>query len=202
MKTKELGIQTCKALVKDIGGEPGERGWIIGVASTSTVDRDGDVIEAAGWLLDEYRKNPQFLFAHDASDLPIGKTLWVKPEDKQLIFKAEFAAHQKAQDVRRLYLDGMLNSFSVRFLPVEYTIMENGGYRFEKQKLVEISAVPIPANAEAVVVEVKSGTINTDRDTLRRLEVMRRVKGGLLGRLVAASEKGALKFSEVKHEVD
>ncbi len=186
------GIQTCKALVKDMGGGDGERGWIVGTASTSTVDRDGDIIEAGGWILDEYRRNPQFLFAHDASDLPIGKTLWVKPEGGSLLFKAEFAAHQKAQDVRRLYQDEMLNSFSVRFTPVEFTQNEDYSYHFLRQKLVEISAVPIPANPEALALEVKSGIIeNVSGDTLRRLEIMRRVKTGLSGRLLAALEKGA-----------
>ena len=35
------------------------------VASDESVDRYGDIIRASGWQLDNFRKNPVLLFAHD-----------------------------------------------------------------------------------------------------------------------------------------
>ncbi len=34
------------------------------VISDDSEDREGDIIEAAGWLLDAYKANPVVLFAH------------------------------------------------------------------------------------------------------------------------------------------
>jgi phage head maturation protease len=57
-----------------------------------------------------------------------------------------------AKEIYRKYKDGFLNAFSVGFIPLEAE--EN---TYTKSELLEISAVPIPANPNAIVSLSKSG---------------------------------------------
>jgi hypothetical protein len=61
------------------------------VLSDATVDRMGDTIALNGWKLDEFRKNPVALWAHDSSSPPIGRVLDVKVEGGKLVGDVEFA---------------------------------------------------------------------------------------------------------------
>jgi hypothetical protein len=58
--------------------------------STSSVDRMGDTIKVDGWKLEQYRKNPVVLWAHDASLLPLAKATKVWTEGQKLKSIAEF----------------------------------------------------------------------------------------------------------------
>jgi len=61
-----------------------------------------------------------------------------------------------------LYKGGFLSAVSVGFIPLQW---ENGtkeaGYRrkYTEQELVEVSAVSIPANPNALALGVKSGAV-------------------------------------------
>jgi len=46
--------------------------------------------------------------------------------------------------------------FSVGFIPVEYEPNEHGGLTYKRQELLEISAVTVPANPEALMLAYKS----------------------------------------------
>ena len=90
---------------------------LVFIGSTEVRDRMGDIIEADGWNLKDYKKNPVFLWAHNYHDLPIGKAtrVWVSA-DKQLKFQIEFAdkeTYEFADTVYRLYKGGFLNAVSV-----------------------------------------------------------------------------------------
>lgn len=126
------------------------------IISTPAIDRYSDVIEVEGWELDNYRANPVVLWAHDQWTPPIGKALEVWVEDDTLRSRAEFtdrATNPLGEQVYRLYKGGFLNAVSVGFRPLEWTFDEDiGGFRFKRQELVEYSAVPIPANPEALIV--------------------------------------------------
>jgi len=148
-----------KAFVKEI--DENER-TLVAYASTETLDRDGDIIEASGWVLDNFRKNPVLLWAHRYDMPPIGKVLWVKHDGKSLKFKARFADTQMASDIWRLFKDGYLNAFSVGFIPIEMKYEERDGREvrvFKKQELLEISAVPVPANPDALVAAIEQGEV-------------------------------------------
>ena len=51
--------------------DSGERA-IVGTISTTSIDRDGDVIMPGGIDLGNFWKNPQVLFGHDAGRMGIG----------------------------------------------------------------------------------------------------------------------------------
>lgn len=118
------------------------------VASTGSMDRDNEVLEPSGWILDNFRKAPRLLWSHNAYELPIGRitNIWVDGTDGGLKFDAEFAAKENdfAAKVEKLVKGGFLNTFSVGF-----RALERDGSKFLKQELLEISIVNVPANPEA-----------------------------------------------------
>jgi hypothetical protein len=58
------------------------------VMSDASIDRVGDVIEPAGWMLDNFTRNPIALFGHNAG-FPIGKWHDVRVKDARLIGRLE-----------------------------------------------------------------------------------------------------------------
>lgn len=143
---KEIAQSFLKFEVKAVG----ENGTFKVIASTEGVDRAGEVIMVNGWDLENYKKNPIILFAHDYWSLPVGKATAVYPSDdgKQLIAEGYFASTESAQEVRKLYDEGILVAVSVGFMP-----MERNGNVITKAQLLEISFVPVPCNADAVSLE-------------------------------------------------
>lgn len=126
------------------------------VVSSEEVDRHGDVVLAQGWRLESYRRNPVFLWAHDYSRPVIGRALSVWSEPGQLLARMEFAPTDFAREVAALYRSGYQQGVSVGFKPLRYEERRQErtgaflGIRFLEQELLEVSAVPVPANREAL----------------------------------------------------
>ena len=57
--------------------------------------------------------------------------------------------------VYKLYKKGYLNSVSVGYDPIEWEWSDEGNINFLKQELLEVSAVPVPANPDAVQAGLK-----------------------------------------------
>lgn len=132
---------------------------LVGIASTEVIDRYGDIVKQDGWILDNFKKNPVMLWAHNYHDLPIAKIIDVNVSGGKLTFKAQFpkpGLNELADKIFELFKDGVLNAFSVGFIPVEYEPNEHGGYTYTKQELLEISAVTVPANQEALAMALKA----------------------------------------------
>ncbi len=135
------------------------------VASTEEADRDGDVILASGWELENFRKNPVVLFAHKYDSPPVAKVTETRIEQDRLMFRLQFADRSEypfADTIFKLYRGGFLRSFSVGFIPKDWEEIRDGanGRLFRKQELLEVSAVPIPTNPKALTEARKSGLIN------------------------------------------
>lgn len=132
--------------------EKASDGSFTAVASTPKVDRHGESVDVKGWDLKNFKKNPVLLWAHDHSIPAIGvaKRVWIS--DGKLMFKGVW---QEVTDMgkaaKQLVEDGIINSFSVGFLPAE---ME--GNTYTKQELLEISLVNVPANPDAMMLAYKS----------------------------------------------
>lgn len=128
------------------------------IISTASVDRDNDTIAVAGWKLENYRKNPVVLWAHDYHSLPLGKAIDVTIEGDKLVATAEFADHEMANTVLRLIDGGFLKATSVGFRPSKYVLNEERrGVDFTEQDLLEFSIVPVPANPEALQISRSAG---------------------------------------------
>lgn len=137
------------------------------VLSDATVDRYGDVIEAEGWDLRWFKRNPIALFGH-SGDFPIGTWEDVRVEGGKLIGKLKLAAEgtsPRIDELRRLVQQKVLKAVSVGFKPVESEPMgQRGGVRYLKQELLETSLVSVPANPAALAV---AKSLHVSSETIR-----------------------------------
>jgi HK97 family phage prohead protease len=136
------------------------------VASDESVDRYGDIIRASGWQLDNFRKNPVLLFAHDSRQPPVGQVPSIEVVGTELIADCLFRPEgdsQLSDDVWRAIEGGFLRAASVGFTPtgpINQLVDESGnwtGYEFTSQELLELSVVPVPANPQALAVAKSLG---------------------------------------------
>ena len=126
------------------------------VMTTRDVDRDGDIVETKGIELKNFLENPVVLWAHNASLPPIGKILDIVQEDTLMRGTVKFASTPMAEEIFQLYVGGFLKTWSIGFGTKELDYLKNEenditGYHLQKTELYELSAVPVPANPEALV---------------------------------------------------
>ncbi len=166
MQTKDFPVQ-----YKDEG-----TGSIEGYASTwiRKADSWGDVVARGAFkktLAERWNggKGIPFLWAHQMDNLKsfIGKAV-ADEDEKGLHFIATFDDTEEAQKVRSLYKDGRLRKFSFAYDVKEcamVTLEDNSkANELREVDLFEISAVTVPANDDASVVDVKAGRRNSKSD--------------------------------------
>lgn len=118
--------------------------------SKTTVDRGRDIVNPKGLNEKNYRKNPIVLFNHDY-DKPIGKNLWNKKESDGVLAKTQFATTLFADDIMLLNKEGVLNAWSIGFIPEKWTIDEKQEVMtFDEWELLEYSSVSVPMNPDAI----------------------------------------------------
>ena len=150
MKTLQLEVRSS-----DLDGYP--YGVIEGIASTDSVDRENDVIDHSGWDFDDFWKNGGVLLYNHNHDKPIGKVFQLTNQGGKLFYKARLSKTPFAQEVRTLVDEGIISFSSVGFQPLDIESREDDrGMEFKRQKLIEISLAPIPANLEAEIISVRS----------------------------------------------
>jgi hypothetical protein len=176
-----------KAFSSDITVIEGERA-VSAVISTTAVDRDCEVLLAAGANWKDFSANPVCFWDHaycqyDAEmseKLPIGQCVAIKRDSDSISFKMTFAerpaAHPAGEEwlpdtLLSLYQQGVMRAFSVGFIPIEIrnatdkdliTFGADCRRVISKWKLLEVSAVALPANQEAVALAVSKGLITRD----------------------------------------
>jgi HK97 family phage major capsid protein/HK97 family phage prohead protease len=130
------------------------------VMSEESVDRMGDVIQADGWDLADFKRNPIGLFNHHA-DAIIGRWENVRVLGRQLRARFVFAEEgtsQIADTARKLWNQKILRGASVGFQAVKREPLHKdadphfGPFRYLKQQLLECSLVSVPANPNALPV--------------------------------------------------
>ncbi|EZP51400.1 phage major capsid protein [Delftia sp. RIT313] len=133
---------------------------ITGIASTPGTDRMGDIVEPGGA---EFKLPIPLLWQHDHSQ-PIGNVVAARVTDKGIEIRATLVKptdDMPSQLIARLseawlsIKTGLVRGLSIGFSPLEYSFMEDG-IRFLKWNWHELSAVTVPANAEASITSIKS----------------------------------------------
>ena len=170
-----------RSLIREKTGEEPEEGAedrVLEIVGTDeTPDRYNSILTADGWETERYERNPVFLWCHDDTSPPIGLTLKIERSEvagrKGLSFLVLFADAETsplADKIFRLYKGGFLNATSVGFWPHEAREIDtedearelNLAWPFltspnfppivyERQELLELSAVPVPGNPNALV---------------------------------------------------
>lgn len=116
-------------------------------------DRDGDVVEPAGLNFSAYLKNPVVLWAHALDSTPVGRTVAVRVEDEQVIATVQFADTDMGRELFDLYRQRYLSGWSIGFIPITTAPLESPtghGVRILTAEVVELSAVPVPSNPDAL----------------------------------------------------
>ena len=156
LKWNALGVEAEADGPSTGSGRTAVGGPVTFVLSTDDVDRHGDVVCADGWRLEAYRENPVLLWAHDYRHPAIGRAASVWTEPHRLLAKVEFAPSPFAQEVASLYASGFQWGVSVGFRPIRWEERRDSrsgailGIKYLEQELLEVSAVPVPANRSAL----------------------------------------------------
>lgn len=150
MKMKRLPVFVEKA--KDLG-----EGVIEAVIASEKKDRHGERLSIKGIDLSSYKQNPVVLWAHKQDEPPIGRTLSITKQADKLVAKIQFAINEDdfAHKIYKLYKGGFMRAFSIGFIPKDMD-----GDMFTQSEMIEHSAVPIPANDEALALAVSKGVIS------------------------------------------
>jgi HK97 family phage prohead protease len=154
MQNRAYSVLSVKSIDED-------KRIIRGVATTPSVDRVGDIIEPEGVRFN----NPMPLLWQHKHDEPIGSTTFGKPTKNGIPFEAEFVhpdavKSETLKDRLQMAWDSvktqLVRAVSIGFRPLEYSFMDDGGIRYSETEVYELSAVTIPANADAVITTIKS----------------------------------------------
>ena len=151
------------------------------ISSDATLDRYQEIIVPTGWQLANYQRNPVFQNSHQYGDImfTLGKALVTEVRAGSLFQRILFAteANPLARIAYGLYKGKFLNAVSVGFIPIRW---ENGtaesGFRrkYLEQELLEVSAVGIPANPNALALAYKSGAVQKS-DLHETIELLRQL---------------------------
>jgi HK97 family phage major capsid protein/HK97 family phage prohead protease len=127
---------------------------ITGMATTPTPDRLQDVIEPEGA---QFKLPLPFLWQHDSAQ-PIGHVTKAKvtPAGIEIVAKIAKGVTAEIDRAWSLIKAGLVQGLSIGFKAIEVSHIKDGGIRFIKYDWLELSAVTIPANAEATIATVKS----------------------------------------------
>ncbi len=171
LKEENLQFVRKGLTASDLRFDEDERA-VISTITTNAKDRDNEIVDPAGAILDDYNKNKVVLFGHDHHSLPIGKNAWIKTNKKGLVAKTIYANHEKADEIYQYRKDGFPLAQSIGFIPLEWINYEDGdkspeaknGVRrkYTKWMLLEYSDVPVPSNPEAVAIAVSKALITED----------------------------------------
>ncbi len=146
------------------------------VGTKESMDRTGDIIRVAGWEFANFKKNPVFLFNHDARIPPIGKVVKIEVVDKEVLFDVEFATFEInpfADTIFKLFVNGFMSAVSVGFIPkdMEGIFSDDGmfmGLEILRQELLELSAVAIPAHQDALAASVYAKEFDQNLQKVRK----------------------------------
>lgn len=154
MKTKAYSTLVIKEMDDD-------KREIFGIASTPGTDRDGDIIEPSGA---EFTLPIPLLWQHRHGE-PIGSVVKAKVTKGGIEIVARLVAptsdmpNQMAARLQEAWASiktGLVRGLSIGFSPKEYSFIDSGGIHFTKWGWNELSAVTIPANADASITSIKS----------------------------------------------
>lgn len=151
---------------RELSADPDGPLWF--TAATEGVKQDGIDLRMAGCNLARYQANPVALWAHDrgytyghtAPMLPIGRSPEQKIDGDRLLVAVTFdRGDDFAATVERKYREKYLNAVSIGFEVDQWEAADQNYWRggvAVKWTLTEVSACPVPMDADAVVESGRS----------------------------------------------
>lgn len=125
---------------------------ITGIASTPEPDRSKDIVRPDGA---QFKLPMPFLWQHDMTD-PIGLITQAKQTPSGIEITAVIKPiTSRIKAYTEMIKAGLVRGLSIGFRPLEYKQLKSGGLDFIKYEWFELSAVTIPANAQASIINIK-----------------------------------------------
>lgn len=150
---------------------------ITGIASTPAVDRVGDIVEPEGAT---FAASIPLLWQHDHKQ-PIGEVKLGEPTKSGIPFEASVPIIREAgalktrvdESIQSLKY-GLVRAVSIGFRALKDGVeqLDDGGLRFRKYEIMELSAVSIPANSGALISAIKSIDTSTVAAPERRAKAV------------------------------
>jgi HK97 family phage major capsid protein/HK97 family phage prohead protease len=132
---------------------------IEGIASTPKPDRMGDTINSMGAT---FAIPMPLLWQHDSTQ-PIGEVTFAKATPKGIPFRAQLASvddpgalKDRLDEAWTSIKIGLVKAVSIGFRAIKYAFMDDGGIDYQEWEWLELSAVTIPANADATITTIRS----------------------------------------------
>jgi len=141
------------------------------VASTAGIKRDGLNLDIKGISTEGFMNNPVFLWVHDyfGQTLPIGKVTTIRLTKSKMRIAVLFDKDDDfAMEVLRKFDEGFLNAVSIGFAIVE---MDRETRIVSESELLDISAVPVPGDPDALIERQINLLRGVGEDLLRKLDV-------------------------------
>lgn len=137
-----------------------EKRILTGLATTPATDRMDDVVEPKGAVF----KLPLPLLWQHRHDQPIGNVTRATVKDSGIEVVAQIAKIEEAGTLKdrldeawQSIKAGLVRGFSIGFSAIESADIEGSwGRRFTRWEWLELSAVTVPANAQATIQSIKS----------------------------------------------
>lgn len=169
----EQSVAICMQMWRDKAMPSETRGWSVltvksfdndqrtieGWATTPEIDRIGDSVDPMGCSL----KMPMPLLWAHRHDEPVGHVLAADVTKKGISIRARIAKIAEPGPLKdsvdrawQAVKAGLVQGLSIGFRPREFEPIENGGLRFTKSDIYELSLVVVPACASATITAIKS----------------------------------------------
>lgn len=171
LKSNKIDIEEAQYIRKgliprDMRFEEGENA-IVSYITTNAKDRDNEIVDPKGAILDDYLNNPVVMYCHNYFQMPIGKCDGIKRDNKGLIAKTIYYDKGLGQEIFDYRKSGFPMGESIGFIPIEWKeynkdedtpeAKEGVRRKYTKWILLEYSDVPIPSNPEALTIAVSKG---------------------------------------------
>lgn len=161
--------------VVDVKSMDEEKRLIRGWATTPTPDRALDVVEPMG-----VKSMPDIpLFLHHDSRLVVGRAILGKPTAKGVPFEASLPMVQEEGTLKQRIAEAwqsvkyrLITGVSIGFQPEKVEQLKSGGLRFLECEVLELSLVPVPMQAEALITQFRS----TDASAQARAALLTSIK--------------------------
>ena len=165
-RTAGMGIKSenatreYKSVSFELESADEKTGEFSGYASVfGNVDDGGDIVDKGAFsktIVEDFARI-KILSQHDQCELPIGKPIELREDDKGLYIRGKISNTQKGRDIQTLLKDGVLNELSIGYEAIDYEIDEEAHVRYLKRiKLWEVSIVTWAMNDQATIDDVKS----------------------------------------------
>lgn len=171
-------------------------GTFSGFASTSDLDRGGDIIVKGAFArtLKERASKVKVLWQHDMSK-PIGRPTLLEERDGGLYIEGKISDIPLGREAMELLKDGVVDSMSIGYTVTESSYNDRGVRVIEDLDLYEVSLVTFPMNEKARITGVKEDNLN-----VRDIEKTLRDAGYSRSQSKAIASAGVKSLREVGHE--